>query len=235
MMDNRSNDEKREAVAWLRGAFTSILEVTPVSYWQKKKTGRLLSQMPDWLMSNWATTLSVDYLGGCTRYPDMPAKANSEAGRNLAQQYLEALDAVAIGNCLDQLCESMMKSAQAGSLPADSEMIERHICALALAGCTAEGSEFAESARGILGDADSPNHPLIDYQLALERGDRSKIEALDAALAGGRCGSWVAERLTEFKRFLGLEPPHFTIHHGERTPQWDLLWRRIFTGGENGQ
>ena len=63
-------------------------------------------------------------------------------------------------------------------------------------------------------------------------GDTEKIEALDATLTVGRYRSWVAERLTEIKRYLGLEPPHFIVRTGERTPQWDLLWQKIFTGGD---
>ena len=76
-----------------------------------------------------------------------------------------------------------------------------------------------------------PEGQLVE--LALANKDTQKIDTLDAALAGGRYGNWVKERLTEVKRFLGLEPPHFTIHHGERSPQWDLLWQRIFTGGDD--
>jgi len=62
--------------------------------------------------------------------------------------------------------------------------------------------------------------------------DSSKIKALNDTLTGDRYGVWVAERLNEMKRYLGLEPPHFTVRTGERTPQWDLLWHKIFTGGD---
>ena len=58
------------------------------------------------------------------------------------------------------------------------------------------------------------------------------FEALDATLVGGRYGGWVAERVAEIERYLGFEPPHFTVRIGERSPQWDLLWKRIFTGGD---
>ncbi len=85
----------------------------------------------------------------------------------------------------------------------------------------------------VLSGPDEHNQPLVNYQLALMARDPSKIEALDAALADDRYGSWVAERISESKRYLGLEQPHFTIHSGERTPQWDLLWQRIFTGGDD--
>ena len=226
------NSERTEALTWLRDVLTALLEVAPLSYQQKKKTGRFLNKMPDWLMARWADSLNIDYLGGRTRYPDMVQQAKSDAVRNLAQQYLEAHDAVAVGNCLEELGKSVVKHVQTEDLPVDFEMIEKQVCALALTGCNAKGAEFIENARDILSVEEIPNHPIVDYHLALEYGDRIKLEALDAALTGGRYGRWVAERLTEDKRFLGLEPPRFTIHLGERTPQWDLLWKKLFTGGD---
>jgi len=171
-------------------------------------------------------------MGGRSRYPDMVQQTKSDAVRNMTQQYLEAHDAVAVGNCLDYLGKSVVRHAQVGDLPVDTETIEKQVCALALAGCEAEGAEFAENARGILSSEERTNHPIVDYNLALEYGDKSKLESLDAALTGGRYGSWVAERLTEAKRYLGLEPPRFTIRYGERTPRWDLLWKKLFTGGD---
>ena len=227
-----NDNEKIEAIAWIRDVLTVMVEVCPLSYHQKKRATRYLNKIPDWLMARWADELNIDYIGGRTRYPDMAQQAKSDTVRNLAQQYLEAQDAVPVGNCLEGLSKSVVRHAQADNLPTDYEAIERQVCALALAGCNAEGAEFAENARDILSDAEKANHPIVDYHLALEYGDKLKLEALDAALTGGRYGSWVAERLTEANRFLGLEPPRFTIRYGERTPQWDLLWKKLFTGGD---
>ncbi len=227
-----SNSERTEAIAWLRGVLTSALEVSPLSYWQKKETTRLLKRMPDWLMASWADAFNIDYMGGFKQMPDMAEQAKSDAGRSLAKQYVENHDAIPVANILDELVRDVVKQANENRLPADGETVERQVCALALAGCTTEGATFAESARDILGNADNPNHPLVDYHLALADRDTEKIEALDAALTVGRYGSWVAERLTEVKRYLGLEPPRFTIRRGARTPQWDLLWQKIFTGGD---
>ena len=227
-----SNSERAEALTWMREVLTAMLEISPLSYRQKRSASSYLNRMPEWLMASWAESLNIDYMGGRSLYPDMAEKANSDTGRRLAQQYLEGHDAVAVGNCLEELSKSVVRHNQAGDLPVDSEIVEKQVCALALAGCVAEGAEFAESARDILSDAEKANHPIVDYHLALEYGDKLKLEALDAALTGGRYGSWVAERLTEAKRFLGLEPPRFTIRYGERTPQWDLLWKKLFTGGD---
>ena len=196
------NCERETGLVWLRDVLTAMLEVCPMSYKQKRRSVGFLHRLPDWLMASCAESLNIDYIGGCTMYPDMAEKANSDTGRQLAQEYLEGHDAVAVGNCLEELNKSVVKHAQAGDLPVDTETIEKQVCALAWSGCNVEGAEFIEKARGILGDPENPNHPLVDYHLALEYGDKSKIEALDAALTGGRYGSWVAERFNEMKRWL---------------------------------
>lgn len=226
------NNERKEAITWMRNVLTAMVEVCPLSYQQKKRTAWYLNKMPDWLMAKWADALNIDYKGGRTRYPDMVQQAKSDAVRNLAQQYIEGHDAVAVGNCLEELSKSVVKHYQAGDLPLDIETVEKQVCALSLTGCNDEGAKFAEYAGDILSDAKTRNHPIVDYHLALEYRDKSKLESLDAALAGGRYGSWAVERLTEAERFLGLEPPRFTIRVGERTPQWDLLWKKLFTGGD---
>ncbi len=237
-MDNVSTitttkgDDRKAAVAWLRGVLTSMLEVSPLSYWQKKRAARFLKQMPDWLMASCAESLNIDYLSGFKQYPEMAEKAKSDTGRNLAQQYLEDHDAVPAANVLDDLVHYVIKQPGESGLPIQRETFERQVCALAFAGCAPEGAGFIMTAQNILNDTDSVNCPAVGYHLALANRDRSKLETLDAALAGGRYGEWVASRLTEMKRYLGLEPPHFTVRTGERTPQWDLLWQRIFTGGD---
>ncbi len=236
-MDNVSTtttkgDDRKAAVVWLRSVLTSMLEVSPMSYWQKKRTARLLKQMPDWLMASCAECLNIDYLSGFKQYSDLAEKAKSDTGRGLAQQYLESHDAVPAANVLDDLVRDIARQAGENRLPTDGGMVERHVCALALARCTSEGGAFANSAKDILSDPESPNHPIVDYHLALAKRDGPRIEALDATLVGGRYGGWVAERVAEIERYLGFEPPHFTVRTGERTPQWDLLWKRIFTGGD---
>jgi hypothetical protein len=235
MMDDLPtyNSERTKAIAWLRGVLTAMLEVSPLSYQQKKRTARFLDRMPDWLMVNWAEALNIDYIGGCTMYPDMAEKVNSDIGKDLAQRYLEAHDAVPAGHCLDQLGSSVVKYAHGSRLPIDSNMIEKQVCALAWSGCTDDSLIFAEKARDILSDPEKPNHPLVDYQIALEQGDKEKLEKLDNILTGGRYGEWVTCRLEEGKRYLGLDYPIFRIHFVERTPQWDALWENIIKGGTN--
>ncbi len=227
------NSERETGLAWLRGVLAVMLEVSPVSYQQKKKTAPLFQRMPDWLMASWAESFNIDYIGGCTSYPDMAEQAKSDTGRQLAQQYLETHDAVPAGHCLDQLCRSVIKRAQGGRLPVDANMVERHVCALAWSSCTEEGASFAEKAREILSDPENPNHPLVGYQVAIECQDKEKLEQLDTILTGGRYGEWVDSRLDEAKRYLGLDSPIFRISFVERTPQWDALWENIIKGGSN--
>jgi len=227
------NSERETGLAWLRDVLNSMLEVSPVSYQQKKKTTPLLQRMPDWIISGWAESLNIDYIGGCTMYPDMAEQAKSDEGRQLAQQYLETHDAVPAGHCIDQLCRSVIKRAQGGRLPVDINMVARQVCAVAWSGCTEDGIGFADKAREILSDAENPNHPIVDYQIALERGEKEKLEQLDSILTGGRYGEWVDSRLDEAKRYLGLDYPIFRINFVERTPQWDALWEDIIKGGSN--
>jgi len=196
------NSERTEGLTWLRDVFTSALGVCPLSYQQKRRSSRFLGRIPDWLVASCAESLNIDYMGGCAKYPDMAEKANNDTDRQLAQQYLEAHDAVPVANILDELVKTVVKQANENKLPMDGETIKKQVCALALAGCTPEGTIFGETARGILSDSDSPNHPLVDYHMALVNGDTQKIEALDAALAGGRYGEWVADRINEMKRWL---------------------------------
>ena len=228
-----SNGERTEALTWLRNVLTATLEVSPLSYHQKKKTASLLSGIPDWLLARWADALNIDYAGISKQYPDLAERCKSDTGRHLAQHYLESQDAVATANVLEDVARHVVKQVGQSELPVEDELVERQVCGLALAGCTAEGARLAEDARNILSDTQVPNHPLIEYDLAILNGDESKIRALDAALAGGRYGTWAAERLAEFKRYLGHEPPRFIIRLGERTPQWDQLWQRILTGGDD--
>jgi hypothetical protein len=227
----KTEDSERERpLSWLREVLTSALEVSSVSYQQKKKASRLLNRMRDWILANWAEALNI-YTGGSSRYPALAEQAKSDTGRQIAEEYLDAHDAVPAGFALGRLARSVVNLAQEGRLPVDSDMVARQVCALAWAECTEDGMEFAGRAREILGNPEKPNHVLVDYQLALESGDKDKLEALDGVLTIGRYGGWVEARLEEAKRHLGLDQPIFEVHFGERNPQWDALWGNIIKGG----
>ncbi|POZ58428.1 hypothetical protein C1O63_1475 [Dehalococcoides mccartyi] len=225
--------EGKKEIDWLRGVLNAILEVAPLSYKQKRKTVSFLNRMPDWLLVKWADVLNIDYAGGCAMYPYMVEMAENDTGKSIVQHYLEIHNAVPAANVLGDLAGDIHKRAKEDNLPTVYEIVEKQVCALALAEYTAEGTDFAGDASVILNNAESQDHPIINYHRALLKRDTEKIKALDAALAGGRYGIWVTERVNEYKRYLGLEPPHCTIRTGKRTPQWDLLWQRIFTGGDD--
>jgi hypothetical protein len=228
------NSERETGLTWLRDVFTSTLGVCPLSYQQKRKSSRFLGGIPNWLMASCAESLNIDYMGGCTKFPDMAEKANSDTGRQQAQQYLEAHDAVPVANILDELVKTVVKQANENKLPMDGEAIKKQVCALALAGCTPEGTIFGETAKGILG-SDSPNHPLVDYHLALVNGDTQKIEALDAALAGGRYGEWVANRIDEMKRWL-CSGAEMNIHWDiETLPDNRGIYQFLLKGGKKNE
>ena len=227
-----TNEGKKE-IDWLRGVLNAILEVAPLSYKQKRKTVSFLNRMPDWLLVKWADVLNIDYAGGCAMYPNMVEMAENDTGKSIVQHYLESHNTVPAANVLGNLVGDIHKQAKEDNLPTVYEIVEKQVCALALAEYTAEGTDFAGDASVILNNAESQDHPIINYHRALLKRDTEKVKALDAALAGGRYGTWVTERVNEYKRYLGLEPPHCTIRTGERTPQWDLLWQKIFTGGDD--
>lgn len=230
-----SDSERKMGLTWLRDVLTSALEVSPVSYQQKRKTARLLQRISDWFMASWAGSLNIDYIGGCAKYPDMAEKANSDTGSQLAQQYLEAHDAVPTGFCLDQLCRRVIKLAQGDRLPVDTDLVERQVCALALSECTEDGIEFAKKAREVLSDPENPNHILVDYQIVLERGDKKKLEKLDAILTDGRYGEWITERLNEMKRWLrgGVE---LNIHWEIGTlPDSRGIYQFLLKGGKKNE
>ncbi len=112
-------------------------------------------------------------------------------------------------------------------------MIEKQVCALALAACTEEGKQFANCAGGILGNSKS-ECLLTTYRTALGMADKEKTDRLDGVLNGHPYGKWITGRLDEFKRWLGLDEPIVIIKHGPRTPLWESFWQEFFTGGEHG-
>ena len=220
-----------EALDWLRNSLINTLEIAPLPEQPKKATRRALQRAPDWILLAWANALNIDYVNTSKVSPEFPEHVNSHTGKYHAQQYLEALDAVAAGSCLQQLVRRVVRLTRDERLPVAKEIVERGVCALALAPLTTEGMEFAERINSILTDNEHNYHVIINYHVALESGKKSELEAVDAILTSGRYGEWVADRLKEAKRWFGLEPPQFHIDYQERNPQWDNLWGNIIKGG----
>jgi len=63
----------------MREVLTTMVEICPLSYRQKKRTTRYLNRMPEWLMASWAESLNIDYMGGRSLYPDMAEQAKGDA------------------------------------------------------------------------------------------------------------------------------------------------------------
>lgn len=225
-------EDRRRAIAWLRGVLTSMVDVAPLSPWIKRATCRLIQRAPDWLIAAWAGALNVDYVTAYQMYPDLGQEVRSDANREIVRQYVEAHDAVPVASALRQLARRAIRLLQRGKLPAKGDMIEREVCALALTTCAPYGQEFAQCVSSILGHAEGNNHFLVEYQIILDNHQKQKLERLDNALTGTRYGNWIAKRIGEVKRWLGLDTPWFNIRYGDRSPQWDILWKAIFTGGK---
>jgi hypothetical protein len=225
------NNEKRQATGWFRGVLTAILDVAPLPDWAKQKTASVLRRLPDWYIARWAGTLNIDYLVGYKAYPDLAKKAETDTARSIILQYLAAHRAMAAASSLRRLTRTVLRLYRQGRLPADKEVVEQQVCALAWADCTPEGMKFAENARAILSRDEPGNHILDDYRIALEHFETDRLQRLDNILTSIPYGRWVTERLDEAKRWLGLDEPTVHIHHGPRTPFWELLWQDLFTGG----
>ncbi len=222
--------DRCQALEWLRKGLMAITEVMPLPQRRKKQTSRLIRGMPDWLLAKWAETLKIDYLNWSKICPLMAEEVCNPAGEQAIKEYADKHDVVGTANHAEDLVDTVMR-AQEGAL-AEPENIQKQIAALFWADSTPDGAEFTRHARIILGNPEKPSHVLVDYRMAFENGSLEKLEGLEQALAGGHYGGWVEERLIETKRYLGLEPPHFHVYYGERTPQWDQLWQRVFTGGD---
>ena len=224
-------EEQTDAIDWLRRSMAGIFEVSPLEEDNKKRALKFLSRLPDRTMATWADTLNIDYMWGFRTYPDFPQSIRCEEARYFTDQYLNDRNVIPTHYNLNELVHTMKKLSLANRLPVDKEIVERGVCALALSQCTQDGVEFSRYATNILG-GNSQRDIVSEYQHALENAEVHKLTEFDAALRATRYGGWVGQRLTETKRFLGLEPPRFTIRVGERTPQWDLLWKKVFTGGD---
>jgi len=225
------NDERRQPITWLRGVLTAAVDNASLPQWVDGKTASVLRRLPDWHTARWAIALNIDYIGGYQAYPDLAQKAETDTGRGIIQQYLEAHRAVTAAISLRRLAHTVLRLHRQGKLPADEEVIERQVCALSWADCTPEGMKFAEDASTILHRDKPGNHILDDYRIALERSETDRLQRLDNALTDTPFGRWVVERLDEAKRWLNLDMPGVKVHHGPRTPLWELLWQRLFTGG----
>jgi len=226
-----SNEYVPEAMIWIREVLTTIVDVAPLSPWIKEATQRCIRRLPNWLVDVWAKALDFDYVTAYQSRPDLAAVVRSDTGMETVRKYVEANSVEPLASILRQLTRKVVKLSKTGRLPVSAGMIERQISALAVANCTAEGERYMRHASSVLCEAESSNHPLIEYQILLEGKQSRKLKDIDAVLFRHPYNSWVAERIVEMKRWLGLEPPTFHIRYGERTPLWDTLWDNILTGG----
>jgi len=224
-------DERRGALAWLRGVLANIVDIAPLSPWIKEATQRCIGHLPNWLIAAWAKALNFDYVSAYQACPDLAEVVKSDEGMQIVKQYAEAHHAVPLANILHQLSCKVARLSRMNRLPTPADMIERQVCALGMANCTPMGEQFIQQANSILYRAERSKHPLVEYQMLLEGKQRQKLNDIDALLSRHPYNRWVSERIVEIRRWLGLEPPTFRIRYGERNPFWDSLWNNILTGG----
>jgi len=227
--------EDSEALAWLRSVLLSIVEVAPLSPWLKRDMNSLIRKVPERLLNSWAGAVGCDYAGVFNVSPEFTDVVKSDTGRAAVAEYIDKKDAQATANLLDQLKRRSLKLIRIGKLPIAGEAFERQAVAVAMTCCAPGGEDFAAIAKPILADPEEqPTHLVIDYNLALERRELGRLNALDTILDGNNYGSWVDRRLEEMRWYFGLDIPRFHLQYGRRTPQWDSLWRNAVLGGKEG-
>lgn len=232
-MNVASEDSRREALAWLRGAVAAVLDVAPLSGWMKRRARSTLRSLPDRLLERWARALNMDSVSAYKACPDFAQLCRAEQARDLVQGYFDAYDVVPVANNLDDLAHCVAKQQRNGRLPLGKETVERQVCALAWGEFVPLGAEFMPQARDILRQGEQIYHVLIDYHLTLDSREVWRLQRLDQALSSVPYGAWVGNRLEEVRRWLGVDEPIVRIQQGQRTPLWELLWENLLAGGEN--
>ena len=225
-------DEKARATTWLKGALFAILDASSLPVTLRKKTRGFIRRLPSYYLLRWAEASKIDYINGYKSFPELANYTSTDTGKAVIDGYLDNHNVIPLTHSLKKLVPGVVKKYRQDTLPTGKEVIQRQVCALAFADCAIEGNSFSRSACQILDNPGKPANPLDNYFHALTGGDKMKLEKLEKALAGGRYGIWVDERLTEARRYFGLEPPKVIVRRAKRSPQWESLWRNILTGGD---
>lgn len=218
---------------WLRKSIESIVEISALDAMYKRRMHKFLRHMPDGIIAKWADSLNIDYYGGSYSCPDFPTLIKENKYRALVRRCFMDSTGITLSTELQQLIVLVRKLAGSDVLPVDRDIVERGVCSLALCHCTDEGKSFMKYAAHILAECGHEDDVLTGYRLALENGDSNTLREFDEALQSTPFGKWVIDRLAETRRFLGLEPPHFTVSYGPRNPQWDVFWQSIVTEGNH--
>ncbi len=223
-------DNDSKSLDWLRQVLVSAFNSAAVSGWLRKRAISFACHIPDWLVETWARVTGVDFATAHTLAPELPQQLESEAGRELVRDYIEARHVVPTVRSLRRLVTTVLTLVRLRKLPIEADKVEQSVAALALVGCTPLSGEFVAEASSILDSSSYPEHLLSAYEQTLNSADETRLNGIANALRG-EYGYWVANRLQEARRYLGLDYPIFRIHFGERTPQWDALWGNIIKGG----
>ncbi len=197
-----ASGDNQAALQWLRQVLSTAFEVSPVTVSLKRRAISFVWQIPGWLLTAWARAFNVDYKHGFRVCPNLPDYLRSDTGRKLVAQAFESERAVPTVRSLRRAVSTVLKLLRQGQLPADGEMLERGVAALALSRCTPMGCEFMTESSSILQEPPLPDCLLNRYRLALEQVDGGKLKNIDAALKSSSYGGWIISRLREVKRWL---------------------------------
>jgi len=227
------SDDNQAALHWLRQTLSAAFEVSPLTVSLKKRATSFVWRIPGWLLAAWARVFNVDYKHGFEVCPNLPEHLRSDTSRELLAQAFESERAVPTIRSLRQTVVTVLRLLRQGYLPADGEMIERGIAALALSRCTRTGCEFMTESGSILQDSPLPDCLLNKYRLALERGDGGKLKNIDAALKSSSYCGWIISRLREVKRWLSGYRELNIRWEIETLPDNGGIYEFLLKGGKN--
>ena len=225
-------DDRRQAVKWLRNVLTSAVEISSLPQWLIRNTASVIRRMPDKYLSRWAETLNIDIMTLSKGYPDLPLKINSAEAKQIIEDYLQNHGMMILVIHLRRLMGIILRLFKAGRLPLEKEVLEQQVTALALADFTASGTTFGNKAINILRYGKEGEHILADYCTVLKNGDSQRLAKLQNLLENDPYNSLINQLITEFKRYLGLDQPKVCLYYGSRNPLWELLWQKLFSGGD---
>jgi len=229
------NEDNRAALQWLRQTLAAAFEVSPLTLSLKRRAVSFVWKTPGWLLTTWARMFGIDYQHGFRACPSLPEHLRSNIGRELVAQAFESERAIPTARSLRQAVITVLRLLREGQLPADGEILERGIAALALSRCAPRGCEFMTESSTILQEPPLPDCLLNNYRLALERGEGGKLVNIDHALKSSDYGGWVISRLQEIKKWL-LGGRHLNIRWEiETLPDNGGIYEFLLKGGKHNE
>ena len=228
-------DAKQKPVNWLRDVLIGTLEVAPLPRWAAKMATRFVRRVPDWFVVRCAAAVHVDIERVYQTGPDLPDIIRSEAGRSVVKHYMETHRVAPTVRGLRKLVQNVINMAHGGTLPANAETIQNQVAALALAHCTAQGTDFAKQAASLLNTEEHTDCLLGEYDMVLHSHDAGTVKGIDSVLTGSRHGRWVVDRLKDMKRWLHGDRELSVRWEVETLPDNGGIYQFLLKGGKKNE